>query len=54
MSPLIGNSIHHVKNAMGFVKSFQEICVKPSDLMVGLEVVSMFTRISVDDVLNLL
>jgi hypothetical protein len=48
------NSGHHVKNSFQFVQILESLRVRPEDLMVSFDVVSLFTNIPIVDSLGLL
>ena len=54
LAPFVGRCEHHVKNSMEFVKTLQDIHVQSTDIMVSLDVVSLFTRVPLIDTLALL
>jgi hypothetical protein len=53
LNQLTGNSAHHVKNSIHFTQILDNLQVQPRDLMVSF-VVSLFTKVPVDDSLSLL
>ena len=54
LNQLPGNLAHHVKNLAHFIQILERLQVQPGDLMVSFEVVSLFTKVPVDDSLSLL
>ncbi|XP_046400913.1 uncharacterized protein LOC124167151 [Ischnura elegans] len=54
LSPIVGHCVHHIKNSAEFVKTLGGIRLKPSDIMVSLDVVSLFTRVPLEDTFNIL
>jgi hypothetical protein len=54
LSPLVGCSIHNMKNSIEFVHTLSTLRVGPEDLMVSFDVVSLFTRLPIVESLNLL
>ena len=54
LSQLTGNSAHHVKNPFQFVQILKSLRVRPKDLMVSFDVVSLFTNVLIVDSLELL
>lgn len=54
LQPLVGKCPHHISNSSEFVKILRNITVAPSDLLVSFDVVSLFTRVPVNDAMNLL
>jgi len=49
-----GKTAHHVKNSFHFTSILQSLKIKPGDLMVGFDVVSLFTKVPVEESLTLL
>ena len=45
---------HHVKNSFHFIRILESLKIKPGDLMVSLDVVSLFTKVPVEESLTLL
>lgn len=54
LNKLTGNSTHHVKNSIHFTQILENLQVQPGDLMVSFYVVSLFTKVPVEDSLSLL
>ncbi|XP_046399906.1 uncharacterized protein LOC124166418 [Ischnura elegans] len=54
LSPYVGLCEHHIKNSAEFVQTLSEIHVEKTDLLVSLDVVSLFTRVPLTDTLCLL
>ncbi|XP_046401605.1 uncharacterized protein LOC124167666 [Ischnura elegans] len=54
LAPHVGNCGHHVKNSADFVKILEGIYLNPSDIMISLDVVSLFTRVPLHETLSLL
>jgi hypothetical protein len=54
LNKLTGNSTHHVKNSIHFTQILENLQVQPGDLMVSFDVVSLFTKVPVEDSLSLL
>jgi hypothetical protein len=54
VSQLTGNSAHHVKNFFQFVQILEWLRVRPEDLMVSFDVLSLFTNVPIVDSLELL
>jgi hypothetical protein len=48
------HSPHHVKNAVEFVQTLNSLRVNPHDIMVSFDVVSLFTKVPVNDTMYLL
>ena len=54
LNQLIGKSVHHVKNSFHFIDILQSLQIKPGDLMVSFDIVSLFTKVLVEETLILL
>jgi hypothetical protein len=54
LNKLAGNLTHHVKNSIHFTQILENLQVQPGDLMVSFDVVSLFTKVPVEDSLSLL
>jgi hypothetical protein len=54
LNQLTGNSAHHVKNSAHFIQILDNLQVQPGDLMVSFDIVSLFTKVPVEDSLSLL
>ncbi|KAJ4430702.1 hypothetical protein ANN_19293 [Periplaneta americana] len=54
LQPLVGGCVHHVKNSTQSVQILDNIKVKPSDLLVSFDVVSLFTRVPLSEAMLLL
>jgi len=54
LNQLTGKSAHHVKNSVHFSQILENLQVQPGELMVSFDVVSLFTKVPVDDSLSLL
>ncbi|XP_046398161.1 uncharacterized protein LOC124164967 [Ischnura elegans] len=54
LSPYVGLGEHHVKNSAEFVNILDDIKVKDTDILVSLDVVSLFTRVPLVDTIELL
>jgi hypothetical protein len=54
LSQLTGNSAHHVRNSFQFVQILESLRVRPDDVMVSFDVVSLFTNVPIMDSLELL
>ena len=53
LNPLTGKSAHHVKNSFHFIEILKSLKIKPDDLMVSFDVVSLFTKVPVEESLIL-
>ncbi|XP_021934007.1 uncharacterized protein LOC110836758 isoform X2 [Zootermopsis nevadensis] len=51
---LVGHSPRHVKNSTEFINTIKSLHVGPGDIMVGFDVVSLFTMVPVGEALRLL
>jgi hypothetical protein len=49
-----GNSVHHVKNSTDFVHVLVSLRARPKDISVGLDVMSLFTKLPIREALNYL
>ena len=54
LSPYVGLCAHHIKNSSEFVQTLSGIQLENTDLLVSLDVVSLFTRVPLADTLRLL
>ena len=54
LNQLTRKSPHHVKNSFHFIEILKSLKIKPGDLMVSFEVVSLFTKVPVEESLTLL
>ena len=54
LAPHVGVSDHHVKNSLEFVKTIKGIRVDTTDILVSLDVVSLFTCVPLADTMRLL
>jgi hypothetical protein len=54
LSPFVGCSMHHVKISIEFAHTLGTLQVRPEDLMVSFDVVSLFTWVPMVESLNLL
>jgi hypothetical protein len=54
LSQLAGNSTHHVKNSFQFIQILESLRLQPDDLMVGFDVVSLFTKVPITDTIEFL
>ncbi|KAG8233126.1 hypothetical protein J437_LFUL012552, partial [Ladona fulva] len=54
LAPYIGRCKHHVKNSADFVKLLSKLRLDPKDLMVSFDVISLFTKVPIEDSLKLL
>ena len=52
LSPLAGKTSSNVKNSVHFVQTVREMTFKENDWMVSFDVVSLFTRVPVDETLD--
>jgi len=51
---LVGKSAHQVKNSFHFIEILKALKIKPGDLMVSFDEVSLFTEVPVEESLTLL
>ena len=54
LNQLTGRTAHHVKNSFHFIEILESLQIKPGDLMVSFDVVSLFTKVPVEESLTLL
>jgi len=54
LNPLTGKSAHHVKNSFHSIEILKSLKIKPDDIMVSFDVVSLFTKVPVEESLTLL
>ena len=54
LKPLVGRSIHHVKNNQEFLKSLQDITIEEDECMMSFDVISLFTSIPIQPTLNII
>jgi hypothetical protein len=54
LSSLVGQSDHHIKNLEAFIQKLQGIQLNEADIVVSFDVVSLFTKVPLDDTLQLL
>ena len=53
LSPLYGNTDHHVLNSADFVESIKNLGLMRNEIMVSFDVESLFTSVPVNDVIKL-
>jgi len=49
-----GKTAHHVKNSFHFIRILESLTIKPGDLMVSFDMVSLFIKVPVEEPLTLL
>jgi hypothetical protein len=54
LNPLVGNSPTHKKNSEDFIHNLNTISLKESDILVSFDMVTIFTRVPLEDTLLLL
>jgi hypothetical protein len=54
LTPLIRNTPHHVRNCSDFIQIINSPTVRPEDIMVIFDVVSLFTCVPVKETLDVL
>ena len=54
LKPLVGRSIHHVKNNQEFIQSLQDITIEEDECMMSFDVKSLFTSIPIQPTLNII
>ncbi|XP_071510232.1 uncharacterized protein [Diadema antillarum] len=50
LQPLVGQTVHHVKNSKQFIDQVRQMTVSNSDLLISFDVESLFTSVQVKDV----
>ena len=54
LTPLMGKSIHHVKNSVSFAKSLADLELDDDEIMVSYDVSSLFTAVPVNDAIQII
>jgi len=54
LNQLTGKTAHHVKNSFHFIEMLKSLQIKPGDVMVSFVVVSLFTKVPVEESFTLL
>jgi len=54
LNPLIGHAPSHIRNSEGFIQKLNTIRLQQSDILVSFNVVSLFTKVLLEDTLRLL
>jgi hypothetical protein len=54
LSPFVGQSDHHIKNSETFVQKLHSIRLQDTDILVSFDVVSLFTKVPLEDTLQVL
>jgi hypothetical protein len=54
MQPLIGHSVHHIRNSAHFIEIIKNIEISTQDLLVSFDVESLFTMVPINETLTLL
>jgi hypothetical protein len=54
LNQLTGRTAHHVKNSFHLIEILKSVKIKPGDLMVSFDVVSLFTKVPVEESITLL
>jgi hypothetical protein len=54
LKPLVGNSIHHIRNSEAFIQKVKEIQLQEKALLVSFIVTSLITRVPLEDTLHVL
>jgi hypothetical protein len=54
LRPFIGQSIHHITNSKSFVNKLCSIKLQDTDMLVSIDVMSLFTRVPLEDTLHML
>jgi hypothetical protein len=52
--PFVGHSPSHIRNSEDFIQKLNTICLQKSDILVSFDVVSLFTKVPLEDTLQLL
>jgi hypothetical protein len=53
LGPLVGQSDHHIRKSEAFVKKLQTIKLQETDILVSFDVVSLFTKVPLEDTIQL-
>jgi hypothetical protein len=54
LNPLVGQSEYHIKYSEAFVQKLQSIKLEETDILVSFDVISLFTKVPLDDTIQLL
>ena len=54
LSPLIGNTVHHILNTQTFVEKVKDLKLQPDESLVSFDVTALFTSIPVNDTLEVI
>ena len=54
LSPLIGNTVHHILNTQTFVEEVKDLKLHPDESLVSFDVTALFTSIPVNDTLEVI
>ena len=54
LKPLVGNTKHHVLNSSSFIKEIKDFHLDPSDVLVSIDVVSLFTNVPVAETCDII
>jgi hypothetical protein len=54
LSPVVGQLVHHIINSRKFVQELYIINLQEPDILVSFDVVSLFTKVPLEDTLYLL
>lgn len=49
LRPYVGKCAHHIRNSTDFISRLKELTLQDSDIMVSFDVVSLFTRVPLED-----
>jgi hypothetical protein len=52
LKPLVGNSIHHIRNSEAFIQKLKETQLQEKALLVSFSVTSLFARVPLEDTLQ--
>jgi hypothetical protein len=54
LNPFVGQSLHHIRNSESFGQELLSIRLEETNILVSFDIVSPFTKVTLDDTLQLL